>query len=84
MRIPFEFQKTVATYRLGLYLPQHKLAIELDEHNHTDRNEEYEATRDEAIKHLLSCNFIRANPDDRHFNIALFLADITRHIFSAK
>ena len=43
--IPFEFQKTVANYRIDLYLPTLKLAIEIDENNHADRDLSYERAK---------------------------------------
>ena len=48
--IPFEFQKSVATYRIDLYLPTLKLAIEIDENNHADRDPSYEQARQERIE----------------------------------
>ena len=36
--IPFEFQKSVATYRIDLYLPTLKLALKIDENSHLTEN----------------------------------------------
>jgi len=80
LKIPFEFQKSVDKYRIDLFLPIQKLAIEIDENGHKDRNQMYEQTREETLTTLLSCKFMRINPDDRDFNIALCLSNITRVI----
>ncbi|MFM7977762.1 MAG: hypothetical protein ACKPKO_00460, partial [Candidatus Fonsibacter sp.] len=42
MMIPFEFQKNVNNFRIDLYLPDQKIAIEIDENNHADRDPLYE------------------------------------------
>jgi very-short-patch-repair endonuclease len=55
--IPFEFQKSVANYRIDLYLPSLKLAIEIDENNHADRDPSYEQARQERIQEELGCWF---------------------------
>ena len=82
LKIPFEFQKTVAKYRIDLYLPLQQLAIEIDENDHKYRNQQYENEREDTIKQSLQCQFIRINPDDHKFNIAICLSDITRIIFN--
>ena len=80
LKIPFEFQKSVDKYRIDLFLPVQKLAIEIDEKGHKNRNQIYEQTREETITTLLSCKFMRINPDDPEFNIAFCLSDITKII----
>ena len=80
LNIPFEFQKTVGTYRVDLYIPTKRLAIEIDEHGHSNRGSTYEKKREEYIRKQLSCQFLRFNPDVKDFNIFVCLATITSHI----
>lgn len=49
-------------YRIELYFPEYKLAVEVDEKGHKDRNEHKENERESAIKERLGCTFIRINP----------------------
>ena len=40
--ISMKRQFSIGSYRIDLYFPEHKLAIECDEHNHEDRDINYE------------------------------------------
>ena len=62
-------QYTVLGYRIDLYFYEHKLAIEIDELGHNDRNTDYETKREREIKNELNCVFIRTNPDVANFDI---------------
>ena len=53
-----EIQYQVLNYRIGLYFHDYKLAIEVDEGGHKDRNEDYERQREDLIKTELNCVFI--------------------------
>jgi very-short-patch-repair endonuclease len=79
-KIKFEFQKNINNYRIDLYLPEYKLAIEIDEFNHNDRNIENELIRENYIKNVLSCKFLRFNPDDKNFSIVKCLSNIINEI----
>ena len=50
-------QYTVDNYRIDLYFPKHKLAIECDEFDHSDRDIEYEVKRQNNIEEKLGCTF---------------------------
>ena len=78
--IPFEFQKSVANYRIDLYLPTLKLAIEIDENNHADRDPSYEQARQECIEEVLGCKFLRINPDAPDFKLSSCIGRIMREI----
>lgn len=78
--IPFEFQKHVANYRVDLYLPKQKLAIEIDENNHADRDPYYERAREERIQEELGCKFLRINPDAPDFKLSLCVGRIIREV----
>ena len=80
LHIPFEFQKAVGSYKIDLYLPDQRLAVEIDEFGHIRRCPIYEQQREQYITKALNCVFLRINPDDNKFNIATCLADITRYI----
>ena len=62
-------QYTVLGYRIDLYFHKYKLAIEVDELGHNDRNIDYEIQRQRALERELDCVFIRINPDAIDFNI---------------
>ena len=62
-------QYSVLGYRIDLYFHKHKLAIEVDELGHADRNFSNETERQKALEKKLDCMFIRINPDEENFNI---------------
>jgi very-short-patch-repair endonuclease len=80
MMVPFEFQKRVASYRIDLYLPSQKLAIEIDENNHADRDPSYEQEREKSIQEELGCKFLRINPDASDFKLSSCVGRVMREI----
>ena len=60
-------QYSVLGYRIDLYFHEYKLAIEVDELGHTNRNINNEIERQKALEKELNCVFIRINPDEKHF-----------------
>ena len=74
-------QYTVDGYRIDLYFPTHKLAIECDEFGHKDRDIGYEVTRQKYIETKLGCTFIRYNPDDKDFDIFSVMNSIMKYIY---
>ena len=79
-----EFQKRVANYRIDLYLPGQKLAIEIDENNHADRDPSYEQTRQARREEELGCKFLRINPDAPDFKLSSCVGRIMREIIHGK
>ena len=73
-------QYTVIGYRIDLYFHKHKLAIEVDELGHADRNMNNEIERQKTLEKELNCVFIRINPDEKDFNIFKEINKIHRHI----
>lgn len=69
-----EFQ--IAGYRIDLYFPELKLAVECDEYGHSGRKAEHEAARQIVIEQEMHCRFIRFNPDEEGFNIGNVIAEI--------
>ena len=62
-------QYTVIGYRIDLYFHKHKLAIEVDELGHADRNLNNEIERQKELERKRDCVFIRINPDGKDFKI---------------
>ena len=58
-------QYSVLGYRIDLYFHEYKLAIEVDELGHADRNINNEIERQKALEKELNCVFIRINPDEK-------------------
>ena len=73
-------QYTFVGYSIDLYFHGYKLAIEVDELGHIDRNIDYELQRQRAIEKELGCVFIRINSDEKDFNIFKEINKIHRHI----
>ena len=74
-------QFSFGSYRIDLYFPEHKLAIECDEHDHKDRDINYERRQQEFIEDQLNCKFIRYNPDAKDFMIKSVLNKIFQYIY---
>ena len=73
-------QYTVIGYRIDLCFHEHKLAIEVDELGHVDRNLNNEIERQKALERELNCVFIRINHDEKNFNVFKEINKIHRHI----
>ena len=73
-------QYSVLSYRIDLYFHKYKLAIEVDELGHADRNINNEIERQKALEKELNCVFVRINPDKKSFNIFKEINKIHRHI----
>ena len=56
-------QYSVLGYRIDLYFHKYKLAIEVDELGHNDRNINDEIQRQQELERELNCVFIRIYPD---------------------
>ena len=59
----------VGKYRIDLYFSEYKLAIECDEFDHCDSVIGCKVERQKCIEKLLSCTFVRFNPDAKEFCI---------------
>ena len=68
-REDMQTQYSALGYRNNLYFHKHKLAIEVDELGHADRNLSNEIEKQKALEIELDCVFIRNNPDEEKFNI---------------
>ena len=73
-------QYFVLNYKIYVYFPEHKLAIEIDEKGHTDRKIDYEIERKNKVKEKLGCIFIRINPGEKDYDIFVEISKIHNHI----
>ena len=73
-------QYSVLGYRIDLYFHKHKLAIEVDELGHADRNRSNKIERQKVLEKELDCMFIRINPNEKKFNIFKEINKIHRHV----
>jgi len=63
-------QYSIDNYRIDLYFPKYKLAIECDEHHHNRiKNKEKDIQRQKEIEAKLLCTFIRYSPGEENFSI---------------
>ena len=76
-------QYNVLGFKIDLYFHDYKLATEVDERAHKDRNIDHEIQRQKALEKEFSCKFIRINPDGKNFNISKAKNEIFRHIKKA-
>ena len=79
-REELSLQHYVLSYKIDVYFVKYKLAVEIDENNHEQRDNEKELTRENAIKQKLECKFIRINPDDDKFSIFTEIGRIYENI----
>ena len=63
------FQPSVLGYRIDLYAPKYKLAIEVDGLGHCTRDIKSEIERQSRIKRELGCKFIRIDPSRENVNV---------------
>jgi very-short-patch-repair endonuclease len=71
-------QFQVLNYKIDLYLPKYKIAIECDEYCHKDHKLE-DAIRQEEIENILHCKFIRFEPT-RDLNVGIIINKILKEI----
>ena len=69
-------QFVIGKYRIDLYFPVYKIAIECDEHDHQDRDVHEETARRSFITDQLSCQWIRFDPHAANFSIAKIINTI--------
>ena len=67
-------------YKIHLYFYRYRLAVEIGEKGHKDRNIIHEIERQKVLEKKLGCIFIRINPDEHYFNINKANNEIFRHI----
>ena len=70
------FQHNALGYRFDAYFLKYKLAIEVDEQGHNDRDIDYEIQRQKTIEEELGCEFTRIYPAKENFNIFIEIGKI--------
>jgi very-short-patch-repair endonuclease len=69
------------SFKIDLYLPDYKIAIECDEmHHKSGTNRDIDLIRQQEIEKILGCQFIRFNPEERDFNFGKVLNQILMKI----
>lgn len=63
-------------YRVDLYFTKAKIAVEIDEIGHSNRNKDYERSREATIKDALGCTFVRCNPHAKDFSMGKLINQI--------
>ena len=66
--------------RIDFYFHKYRIATEVDELGHANRNLSDEINRQKALERERNCVFIRINPDEKDFNIFREINKIHRHI----
>ena len=70
------FQHFVLRYRADACFPKQRLAIEVDEKGHQNRDFECEVGRKKALGKELGCKFIRINPAKANFDVYIEIGRI--------
>ena len=65
---------------IDIYFDDYKLAVEIDDYNHEDRDVGCEIERQKPLEKELDCKFIRINPYKENFNVFKAINEIFRHI----
>ena len=63
-------------YKIDLFFPDQRIALECDENGHADRDVEDDASRQAYIECALDCVFIRFNPDAATFDLAELMSTV--------
>ena len=63
-----------------MYFPEYRLAIEIDENGHSNRNIENEIKRQKAIEQELDCKFTKIDSDKEDFDIFKTINEVFRHV----
>ena len=74
-----ETEYNILNYKIDLYFCDYKLAVEIDENGHRDRNSNHRKQRQKEIENELNCKFVRISPDEENFNISTAKHKIFRH-----
>ena len=76
-------QHCVLGYRMDTYFPKQKLAIEIDENGHQDRDFEAEIERQKTLEKELNSRFIRINPAKEKFDVFNQIGRIQDFVFES-
>ena len=79
--ISMKRQFSIGSYRINLYFPEHKLPTKCNEHDHKNRDIDYEISRQALMEDQLNCKFIRYNSDAKDLTIEKLLKKIFQYIY---
>ena len=80
LHVDVEFQYVVGSYRIDMYFPQHKLAVECDENGHRRYCPERERERHDFITDQLQCRWVRYDPYSQDFDVFLLINTIMKEL----
>lgn len=75
-------QFSVGSYRIDLYFPKHRLAVECDEHGHMHYDATKEAARQQFIESQLNCKFHRFDPYAEGFCVYNLISQLVQLLYS--
>lgn len=81
--VVLEYKVPGSKYRIDLYVPAIRLAIECDEYNHAAYEKELDTAREAFVKSTLGCRFYRYNPHSKDFNIFGTIGDIMASVYDS-
>ena len=79
--IEYTDEYTIGKYRIDMYIPKYKVAIEIDEHGHITYDKEKEKIREDYIKKHLTNNIYRINQHNGLYRPAKIYGEIKRKYF---
>lgn len=85
----------ISNYRIDLYFPEQRLAIECEENVESSGNGDCSGyikrrstdsiiARRNNIKSLLQCEIVHFNPDSKNFNVYKFIGDVFNKLYEIK
>ena len=78
------FQHIVLGYRIDTYFLNHRLAIEVDEKGHQNRDLKCEIEKQKALEKELNCTFVRINPTKENFDVFNEIGKIHHYIVESR
>lgn len=78
---PCVTQFAIGSYRIDLYIPRFKIAIECDEFQHTAYNKIDEEERETFITEQLTCRWVRFDPYTENFSIFEVIRQVLHLVF---
>ncbi|SHE66459.1 BRO family, N-terminal domain [Seinonella peptonophila] len=64
-----------------IFLPEYKIALEIDEDDHKDRDQDYEVRREGHMRNVLGWHVLRTNPHEKGYNTGEAVNKILKKIF---
>ena len=71
-------QFAIGPYRIDMYIPRFKIAVECDEFDHVQYNKIDEETRQNFISYQLGCSWVRFDPYTENFSVLNVVREILK------